>query len=176
MTLLLVCNSLSVFGESPIAPDFQPGELSFLKPGHAYIVRFSSGRELFEHTETGMTETFTRTPSGKKENVEPRRYKMSIPLRIFKVVERGGGPWVLMEHPSSSEDYARWSGKHRAIAILSSKQSPVSEDDPDAQDRLKRLREAAARNMPTTQTWINLDHAITIAEVSLRSLGIGSDD
>jgi hypothetical protein len=176
LTVLLSSQSLSVFGQTPAASGTESTQLSFLEPGRAYLVRFPPDRELFQHTITGTAEVTERSASGEKKNAEQRPFTARVRLDVFKVVGLGGGSWVLMEHPASSEDYARWTGKHRAMAILSLTKTPEPKSDPDAQDRLKQLREAAARDIPTTKTWINLDHAITISELSARSLGIDSDD
>ena len=175
-TILLSGQSLSLFGQTPAATSTESTQLSFLKPGSAYLVRFPPGRDLFEHTFTGTTEVTQLSARGEKENVKQRPYTARVRLDIFRVLRLGGGSWVLMEHPASSEDYARWTGKHRAMAILALAKTAEIGNDPDAQDRLKKLREAAARDIGTTKTWVNLNHAVTISELSARSLGIDLDD
>ena len=175
LAILLSVPSLSVFGQVPAAPATESAQLSFLEPGRAYLVRFPSDLELFQHVTTGTTEVTQVTQfsaGGERVNVEQRPYTARVRLDIFKVVGLGGGSWVLMEHPASSEDYASWTGKYRATAILSQTESSEPGSNRDAQARLRKLREAAAREIPTTKTWINLDHAITISELSASSLGI----
>src|SRR4051812_38411784 len=92
-------------------------------------------------------------------------WNITLSVEVFQVVRFGKGSWVLLKHPSNPDDFPRWSAQRRALAILAGPQAEAIKADPDGQERLKRLREAADVEIPTSETWINLDHAIAIAAV-----------
>lgn len=140
----------------------------FLEPGHDYHIGFPEGQNPFVYTASGITESYEKRPDGSKANVRPTPWSMKVSLDLFHVVSLSEGPWVLVEHPANSKDYAAWAGKHRAQFLLS---------DPENLDEqhLARVTESAARQIPLTRTWINTDHAVTIKPVSKQSLGIAEE-
>jgi len=80
-------------------------------------------------------------------------------------VRFGGGSWVLVRHPANLEDSFKWFGQRRAHAILTSKRADEIKAEPDGEEKVARLREAVQREIETTETWVNLDHAVAIADV-----------
>lgn len=147
-------------------------ELGFLEAGHDYIIRFAENSQLFKTSKSGVTSTSYTTDDGEKRAGKPAAWTMTLTVNIFHVVKFGGGSWVLLEHPSSPDDFAKWTGKRRAMAQLTGQYVAKLEADPNGADRLKKLREAASRELPTTTTWVNLDHAVAITDVPTEPVAI----
>ena len=140
-------------------------ELGFLESGRDYIIRFSDDSQLFKKTQSGITSTSYTTEDGKKHPGKPAAWTFTVSVDIFHVVKFGGGSWVLLEHPSSQDDFAKWMGKRRAMAQLTDQRIAQLEADPDGEETLQNLREAASRELRTAKTWVNLDHAVAITDV-----------
>lgn len=142
-----------------------PAGLGFLEAGKDYVVRFPEGSDLFKVSRAGVSETTYTTADGQKKSGAPATWNVTFSVNVFQVVRFGGGSWVLLRHPTKSDDFLRWSEQRRAKAILAGPRVKAIEAGPDGQARLKRLREAAEVEVPTSETWFNLDHAIAIAAV-----------
>ena len=89
----------------------------------------------------------------------------TIRSNIFHILELHGDSWALVEHPSSRNDYMAWYQKHRAAFRLDQPASLNAKQLSDA-------REAAARDIKVTETWINLNQAVIIKPVSPQSLAL----
>lgn len=142
-----------------------PTALGFLEAGKDYVVRFPEGSDLFKVSKAGMSETTYTTADGQKKSGAPAAWNFTISVNVFQVVRFGGGSWVLLRHPTRADDFLRWSEQRRAKAILAGPRVKAIEAGPDGEARLKKLREAAEVEIPTSETWFNLDHAIAIAAV-----------
>lgn len=142
-----------------------PSELSFLEIGRDYVIRFPDDRQVFKTKKSGVTSTSITTNDGKKRAGKPATWTMTLTVDIFNVVKFGGGSWVLLEHPSSPDDFAKWNGKRRAMAQLTEQRVRELESGSEGTERLQKLRTAASRDLRTARTWVNLDHAIAIADV-----------
>jgi hypothetical protein len=87
-------------------------------------------------------------------------------VEIFRLLRFGGGSWVLLEHPKKTDDVSLWNGKRRAMAQLNDEELLAAlKAGEDGQKRLSQIGELAQREIETTQTWVNLNHAIAITEV-----------
>jgi hypothetical protein len=142
-----------------------PGELGFLKTGKDYLIRFSNDIDLFMSTKSGISETSYTTEDGETRPGRPATWRVTLRVEFFRVVRLGGGSWALLEHPEKDDDIAHWNGKRRAMATLGSEVARELEATPEGRERLEKLREAAAREIATTRTWVNLGHAVAIADV-----------
>jgi hypothetical protein len=148
-------------------PEGGPSEtrFGFLETGRDYVVRFPDGSEIFKTSRAEMTESSYTTATGEKKSGGPVTWNITLNVEVFQVVRFGTGSWVLLRHPSSADDFIRWNAQRRAMAILGGPNVDAIRARPNGQERLTRLKEAAAAKMPTTETWINLDHAVAIAAV-----------
>ena len=85
---------------------------------------------------------------------------------IFRVVRvHRNGSWILVEHPALPTDYGTWHLKHSAPFL-----PKHSTEITDAE--LASIKKSGSRTIELEQTWINLDHAVTVKSVSARSLGL----
>jgi hypothetical protein len=148
---------------APPQGDPAPKALGFLEAGNDYIIRFPDSSNIFKHSMAGVTASTYMTADGKTEKGGPASWNATVTLYVFQVVRAGEGSWVLLRHPKSTEDFARWAGQRRARAILAGPQVKALEGTPEGRARLETLRAAAAAKIPTSETWVNLSHAITIA-------------
>jgi len=162
-----------------------PGELSFLEAGKDYVIRFPASHDLFRHTTSGVSETTETTSDGKTVPGKPAVWRATISIEIFRVVRVGGGSWALLEYPARADDFAKWNGKRRAMAKLADERSLPPESDPEGKEKVTRLHDAASAEIPTARTWVNLDHALAIADVptedvklelKIKSIDVKSDD
>jgi hypothetical protein len=96
----------------------------------------------------------------------------TLSVDVFQVVRFGGGSWVLLRHPASTDDFSRWSEQRRATAILAGPHVEAIRAKPDGQERLRKLKQAAGAKVPTAESWINLDHAIAIAPVPTEEIDL----
>ncbi len=167
LTVVVAVLCVAHLQAEPPAQDGQaaPSELGFLETGKDYVIRFSNDIDLFTMTKSGVSETTYTTENGETKKGRPATWRMTLRVEFFRVVRLGGGSWALLEHPEKKDEIARWNGKRRAMAILGSEAAHELEATPDGKERLERLREAAAREIETTRTWVNLDHAIAITDV-----------
>ena len=151
--------------QQPIA-DVQPNA-PFIEPGNDYHIffPFPDERNPFVYAFTEMSESFEKKPDGSKTNIQQVPVKVTIRSDIFHVLQLHGESWALVQHPASKEDYSAWYGKHRARYLL---QQPANL----SAEQLANVREGAARDIKVTETWINLNHALTIKPVSAHSLEI----
>ena len=141
-------------------------ELGFLEEQHDYVIRFATNSQLFKTTTSGISPTSYTTEGGQKRQGKPATWTITMTVEIFHVVKFGGGSWVLLEHPSSPDDFAKWNGMRRALAQLTDARIPELESSSEGKERIQELRKAASREIPTSTTWVNLDHAVAIADVS----------
>lgn len=140
-------------------------ELPFLQVGKDYHIGFPKDRSPFVYSTSGITESYEKRPDGTKANRRPAQWSMNVTLDIFHVTQLSAGSWILVEHPASPKDYALWVGKHRAALRL------TNADNLDAES-LAISKTYASKEIRTTRTWINLDHAVTIKPVSKESLNM----
>jgi hypothetical protein len=152
----------------PSARDVQPSDgLGFLKVGEDYVIRFSDANNIFKTSRSEITQATTTDSDGQTKSAGPVAWNYTLSLTVFHVVRISGNSWVLLKHPDNPDDFIRWGRQRQAKAILAAAKPNDGVDDPNAQERLKRLREDAAQQIATTQTWINLSHAIAIAPVPI---------
>jgi hypothetical protein len=152
------------------AAEVAGGPIGFLKPGRDYVIRFAPGSDLFKTTRSGLSETSYTTSDGETRLGKPATWTMTLNVTIFEVLRVGSGSWVLVRHPADSDDFAAWTGQRRAKAILASPRRDEIAAGPDGMERLAKLQEAAEREIKTTETWLNLDHAVTISDVPVEAV------
>jgi len=129
------------------------------------VIRFPEASNIFKTSRVEVTEATTTDADGRKTSAGPVTWNITLSINVFHVVRLGGGSWVLLRHPTDPDDFLRWSSQRRALAILAGPHVRAIGDKPDGPERLKKLREAADARIPTSETWVNLDHAIAIAAV-----------
>ncbi len=164
---VFVCVVLAAFGNHAIAQEAKSTEsdLPFLAPGHDYIIRFPGSIKLFESVTSHVSPTRLTSEDGSSRAGRPATFTLRIQVDIFTVVKLGKAGWALLEHPAAAEDFAKWNGKCRAKALLSEQNIATLQASADRAEHLKRLRDDAAADIKTTRTWVNLAHAIAIADV-----------
>lgn len=140
----------------------------FLKPGKDYHIGFPKDRSPFVYSTSGITESYEKQTDGTKANRRPARWSMNVTLDIFHIVQLSRDSWVLVEHPASPKDYSSWIGKHRAALRLENANNLDAET-------LAYTKASASKDIRVTRTWINIDHAVTIKEVSKDSLSLAAD-
>ena len=155
---LLAAHALAGDGPAPAA-------LGFLEPGRDYAVRFPEGGDPFKTSRAVVSESTVTDAEGKKKSGGPVTMNFTFSVSIFRVVKLGGGSWALLRHPKSPGDFLRWAEQRKAKAILAGPNLKAVRARADGDEQVKRLEEAATAEIPTTETWINLAHAIAIAEV-----------
>jgi len=165
IAIVLICIPVAIVAQpqQPAAPDLP--DAAFIEPGNDYHIHFPDDRNPFMHVFTEITESFSKLPDGRKTNVRNTPVTVTIRSDIFHVLQLHGESWVLVEHPASTNDYPKWSGKHRAVFLL---RHPASLDA----EQLANVNEAAACDIKLTQTWVNLSHAVTVKPVSAQSLNL----
>lgn len=168
--LIAVAASAAVADDTAAASHSPSSELGFLEIGRDYVIRFSGDRHVFKTTTAGVTPTTVTSEDGSQRAGTPATWTMTLTVDIFKVVKFGGGSWVLLEHPSSPDDFSKWNGMRRAMAQLTEQRVSELKSSPEGMKRLKKLRAAASREVRTATAWVNLDHAIAIADVPTESL------
>jgi hypothetical protein len=149
--------------QHPIAA-VQPNA-AFIEPGQDYHIFFPDERNPFVYAFTEMSESFSKKADGSKTNIQQTPVKVTIRSDIFHVLQLHGESWALVQHPASKKDYSAWYGKHRAKFLLKDPANLSAE-------QLANVRDGAARDIKVTETWINLNHALTIKPVSALSLEI----
>lgn len=132
--------------------------LGFLEIGRDYAVRFPDSYSVFKLTKSGI---------GKGVSPKhPATWKVNLQVNMFTVRKHAHGSWVLLEHPKSLEDAAKWNLHKMAIAQLTKENTQKLESSPDGKAKLAELQKSAKRQIPTSTTWVNLDHAVAINEIS----------
>ena len=154
--------------QKPTGQDVQskPG-LDFLEPGEDYVIRFSDGNDIFKISRSEITQATTTDSDGRSKSAGPVAWNYTLSLTVFQVVRLGRGSWVLLRHPNNPDDFMQWARQRQAKAILASGSLEKLGSEANGQERLKRLQDDAKQDIATTETWINLDHAIAIAPVPI---------
>src|SRR4051794_8542686 len=157
LALLVVANSGNA---APSEGEAQSKGPSFLEANNDYVIRFPDASNIFKTSRTEVTEATAVTGDGQKTSAGPVTWNVTFSVTVFQVVRFGGGSWVLLRHPSNPDDFVRWSVQRRAVAILAGPNVEEIRAKRDGPDRLKELRMAADAEIETSETWVNLDHAI----------------
>lgn len=161
---LIVCSCAAVVaaqeGKSP-----PPPALRFLEVGHDYVILFAEGSNVCECTRHDVTPTSLTTADGRTHPGKPATWTTTLSNQIFTVVAFSGGQWVLVEHPASPDDFIKWSLQRRAKAQLTDAHVQQLEADAAGRERLLKLRKAAGVRVHTSKTWVNLAHAVAIADL-----------
>ncbi|MEZ5944763.1 MAG: hypothetical protein R3C18_25535 [Planctomycetaceae bacterium] len=156
---------VAVRAQSVTAPASASQQAGFLEPGREYHIVFAGDRPPFSFKKIEFVETQEVRPDGSLGKAQRVPRQSEYILDIFRVVKFPGGNWVLVEHPAFADGFEAWHAKHKALLLLS------QSGERSAQE-VSNLTESAMRAIPLTQTWINIDHAITIKPVSEESLRI----
>ena len=164
--IALACTAAAAAADPLATGGSEPAsELSFLKPGKDYSIRFPESVTVFSHKSGGLAPTNYIAADGTKTPAPPATWSATMTLQIFHVVRLGSGSWALLEHPTRHDDFITWSIKRRAMAVCASEEADKIEAQPDGKKRLEQLRKEAAQEVETSQTWVNLDHAVAIADL-----------
>ena len=142
-----------------------PKTLGFLQAERDYVIVFPEGSNVFKYSTGGVTTSSYKDAEGRTTPGQPVPWNATINLVIFHVVRFGGGSWALVQVPKKPEDYARWLGQRRAMAILASNRVEEIRAKPDGARRLKKIEQAAAEKIPTSEAWLNLGLAVAISDV-----------
>jgi hypothetical protein len=142
-----------------------PSDLGFLEIGRSYAVKFIPGMHPFEVKESQMVsaEAESTDASGKvTKSTLPGSMTMTYRIDVFVVRKLGGGSWALLEHPADVKAAQEILGARRALedTELVAEQGKTEE----GRKQLAKWREEARRELKMTQTWVNLAHAIVIAD------------
>ena len=140
-------------------------DLPFLMPNQDYVIRFSESVKIFENVTTEVLQSTSTDEDGNTRPGSPATVTIRLTIDVFTVVKLGKAGWVFLEHPENFDDIGKWSGRCRAKAILSEENIAKLEATPEGKETLNRLRTQAAFEIQTTRTWVNLNHAIAIADV-----------
>ena len=139
-------------GRQPASPA-AGSDLDFLVAGRSYLIRFPDDRHPVQVKESGLT----AQPTG-----PPASWHANYRIDSFVVRKLGRGSWALLEHPADPK---------AALDVISARglladKAKVAEleADPAKKDFLAGRRKAAAVELKTTQTWVNLAHAVSIAD------------
>ena len=126
----------------------------------------SHGTPTHDAQQTAFLEPAKVYHIGFPENRHPFSVYNGLACELFRVVRlHENGSWALVEHPASPTDYGTWHLKHSA-RFLPKHSSEITDEE------FANLKETAAREVQLTETWINLDHAVTVKSVSAQSLGL----
>jgi hypothetical protein len=128
-------------------------ELEFLQVGKSYLIRFPEDLHPVLVKESGMEPQ----PSG-----PPATWKATWKIDVFVVRKLGRGSWALLEHPEDPKAALDCIAARHLLAD-EAKVAEI-EADPKRKDFLAGRRKAAASELKTKQTWVNLAHAISIAD------------
>ena len=163
--LCIVAIPIAIVAQSPDENSRNSAAVAFLEAGKLFHIGFPSDRNSFVYSISELAESRSISADGTESSVTHVPITLEVKLDIFRVVKANSENWVLVEHPASPEEYSSWNSKHRAMILL---QQPAKL----SADRIRALKDSASRKIGLTQTWINIDHAITIKTVSKQSLGI----
>lgn len=154
-SLLFVAVLLSSGRAEESATSTKP--LGFLEIGRDYAIRFPDTYTVFKHTKSGISQGHGKQLS---------TWKLNLQVNLFTVRKHAQGSWVLLEHPKSLEDAAKWNLHKMAIAQLTKENTQKLESSATGKKKLAKLQKSAERQIPTATTWVNLDHAVAISEIS----------
>jgi hypothetical protein len=144
-------------GAPPAVPADQtngggPSDLGFLKIGHAYFIKFPDEWHPVLVRESGVF----ATPTG------PSNWNAKYQIHVFVVKKLGRGSWALLEHPVDPKEALHVTGAR--LQLKDAEKIAKLEETEDGRKKLDQLREKAGRELKTTETWINLAHAISISD------------
>ena len=152
--LSLLCLTFLFSGVHAEEPINSEKPLGFLELGRGYAIRFPDSYSVFKLTKTGIGQ-------GK----HPSSWKVNLQVNMFTVRKHARGSWVLLEHPKSLEDAAKWNTHKMAIAQLTEENTRNLKSSPAGKKQLAKLQESAKQQIQTSTTWVNLDHAVAISEI-----------
>ena len=150
----------SAGAEEPTAGKKNPSALSFLKPGHDYIIKFPETHNVFRYQRSGVSEIKPKDGKAYASN-----WHVNLAVEAFKVKTPPQGSWVLLEHPADLQYALAWNMQRIALAQLTDRRIRELESTEEGQAALAQFRDQAAEKIETTETWVNLAQAITIAEI-----------
>ena len=150
----LLCLTILFSGVQAEEPINSERPLGFLELGRDYAIRFPDSYSVFKLTKTGIGQ-------GK----HPSTWKVNLQVNMFTVRKQARGSWVLLEHPKSMENAAKWNTHKMAIAQLTNENIRNLDTSLDGKAQLAKLQESAKQQIQTSTTWVNLDHAVAISEI-----------
>lgn len=164
LTIIALIVTASIAGLAVRASDREPAaaEPGFLEVGKDYMIVFPDDRNIFMKKTSGVTTATYTTEDGEAES-RPASWSMTLKVETFKVVALSRGQWVLLEHPRNLDDIPTWNAQRRALAILQDSKPLTAKANDKAAEKRQALHEAADTKVPTSQTWVNLNHALAIA-------------
>jgi hypothetical protein len=162
---------LSALSCTVVQADEPPTVIGSLQPGKDYLIKFSAGSDVFELKDEGITESQYTTTDGKKRSGGPVKWSLKATVDIFRLVRFGKDPWVAVEHPAEKSDIIKWNAKRTAMAQLNAENVLHLDSTEDGKQVLERLRMAAAKEITTTVSWINLNYVVAISEVPTQLTG-----
>jgi hypothetical protein len=145
--------------ESKQTPGSGIPAMEFLEVGRSYVIHFIHAPPEFK-----WNGDMKRKAEG--NNDETIRIVIPDTLEVFKVVKRPSSSWVLLEFPESDEAYYDWSMGQLFVAEYAQLENERESSNKDSAPTLREAKltwEAKLKNIKTTQKWVNLDHALTIA-------------
>tara|TARA_A100000171_G_scaffold38106_2_gene37305 strand:+ start:342 stop:863 length:522 start_codon:yes stop_codon:yes gene_type:complete len=150
---------LIVFAFSAAAVDGDsPTSLSFLNLDATYVVTFPESANAFRETQSSVN-----LGSVIKDKAPPVQTTVVHQISHFVVKDIGPANWVLLGHASDLYDASKWNGKFEAQSLLNADYISELEQKEGGPQQIDWLKSRAAREIPTTQTWVNLSHALTIS-------------
>lgn len=129
-----------------------PSELGFLKIGQAYSIKFPDEWHPVLVHESGVF----ATPTG------PSNWNAKYQIHVFVVKQLSQGSWALLEHPVDPKEALDVMSAR--LQLKNAEEVAKHEATEEGRKFLARRREAAGRELKTTETWINLAHAISISD------------
>ena len=159
--LAILCIAAVFSGVRAEEPIDSTKPLGFLELGHDYAIRFPDSYSVF-----------TLTKSGISQGKHPSTWKVNLRVNMFTVRKHAQGSWVLLEHPKSLEDAAKWNLHKMAIAQLTKENTEKLESTSEGKEKLAKLHESAKRQFETKTTWVNLAHAVAISEIPSEPTGM----
>lgn len=150
----VLCFAVFISSAHAEEPNGSAKPLGFLELGRDYAIRFPDSYSVFKLTKTGIGQ-------GK----HPSTWKVNLQVNMFTVRKHAQGSWVLLEHPKSLEDAAKWNLHKMAIAQLTKENTRKLESSSDGKEKLAKLQNSAKQQFQTSTTWVNLDHAVAISEI-----------
>ncbi|MFO0908711.1 MAG: hypothetical protein U0794_10185 [Isosphaeraceae bacterium] len=145
--------TIPAVGDDRPEPAKPSSDLGFLEVGRAYRIRFPEDRHPVQLRESGIA----AQPSG-----PPATWRTRYQIDVFVVRKLGSGSWALLEHPVDPKAATEYAAAQR---LLDNKARVAElERNPERKTYLESRRKIAAGKLAMTQTWINLAHAISIAD------------
>jgi hypothetical protein len=142
-------------------------DLAFLEVGRSYLITFPPGASPFEVRETEVTtvQAESRNADGTgdvRKSTIPTTMTMWYRIDVFVVRRLGGGSWALLEHPADAK--AAMQTTTAKLVLANKALVAEKEKSEEGRKQLEQYRADARREVKTTQTWVNLAHAVTIAD------------